>query len=415
MFCRIQLNLAVSLLLVIFKIESDKRPIPANMKHTYRVINFRRNLCAIIVILFLCTLSTIYAQKFSTITGLALNGKSATSITMNIFLPGKGGNKTLANVNDQLPAGTRMVIPANAIVKLQSPGGTQVVKPTLGKPIEYTVEFTAQGENHVVKGLGAQIENSVKKIAGYNYRNTNEKGTTAASKGTVFIFTDLSDGKDEKATISTTEGTINIIDKVPCTINGKPIKNNRKGGVTTKSVLQTQSAGDNEFISSDEPLDYSSFDRAIGYINGEINSGETEPEDIADDMMCLGDLYMAHNEPQQAINPYGLAADYYKTIYGDDDLSTLEARLSLAQAHMEASNETQGSAIVTESIEILEEILDFDLDDLEFARENDDTEAEAFLCDEIIDLYDFLGWAFDIKGDQAQSDDYYNKAEAGCE
>lgn len=385
------------------------------MKYTYLPITPRCKLYVVATILFLFAVNFIYAQKFSTITGLALNGKSATSVNMNIFPPGKGGNKTVANINDRLPAGTRMVIPANAIVKLQSPGGTQVIKPTQGKPIEYTVEFTAQGENHVVKGLGAQIENSVKKIAGYNYRNTNEKGTTAASKGTVFTFTDLSDGKDEKATIATTEGTINIIDKVPCTINGEPVKNNRKGGVTTKSVSQTQNAGDNEFTSSNEPLDYGNLERAIDYIKNEINSGETDPEDIADDLMCLGDLYMDNEQAQQAISPYSQAADYYLAQYGDDDLSTLEARLSLAQAYMEADNEAQGAAIVTECIGILEEILDFDLDDLDFAKQNDDTETIYFLCDEITEIYDFLGWAYDIKRDQGQSEEYYNKADAGCE
>ena len=163
------------------------------MKYTYLTIASCCKQCVVIAIVFLLMLNAVYAQKFSTITGLALNGKSATTVNMNIFPPGKGGNKTVANINDQLPAGTRLVVPANAIVKLQSPGGTQVIKPTQGKPIEYTVEFTAQGENHVVKGLGAQIQNTVKKVAGYNYRNTNEKGTTAASKGTEFTFTDLSE------------------------------------------------------------------------------------------------------------------------------------------------------------------------------------------------------------------------------
>ena len=329
------------------------------MKHKYLTIAFCCKLCVVIAILFLLMLNSVYAQKFSTITGLAFNGKSATSVNMNIFPPGKGGNKTVANINDHLPAGTRMIIPPNAIVKLQSPGGTQVIKPTQGKPIEYTVEFTAQGENHVVKGLGAQIENTVKKTVGYNYRNTNEKGTTAASKGTVFTFTDLSDGKNEKATITTAEGTINIIDEVPCTINGEPVKNNRKGGVTTKSVSQTQTAGDNAFTSSDEPLDYASLDAAVNYINNEINGGETDPEDIADDLMCLGDLYMDMEQPEQAIKPYSKAADYYLAEYGDDDLSTIEARLSLAQAYIEANNDAQGSAIVTECISILEENLDY--------------------------------------------------------
>lgn len=385
------------------------------MKHTNQKITCNRCCCIVMAVFSLCTLNASYAQKFSTITALALNGKSATSVDMNIFPPGKGGNKTVAKINDQLQAGTRLVIPANVIVKLQSPGGTQVIKPTQGKSIEYTVEFTAQGENHIVKGLGAQIQNTVKKTVGYNYRNTNEKGTTAASKGTTFTFTDLSEGKNEKATVITTEGTINIIDKVPCTINGEPIKNNRKDGVTTKSIAQTQTAGDNEFISSNTPLDYSDFYRAIEYINGEISNGETEPEDIADDMMCLGDLYMAHEEPQEAINPYSTAADYYNAIYGEDDLSTLEARISLAQAYIEAGDDAQGSAIITASINILEDILDYDIDDLDFAKQNDDTEAAYFLCDEITELYDFLGWAYDIIDDQSQSEEYYNKADAGCE
>jgi hypothetical protein len=385
------------------------------MKHKDLTITFCCKLCVVITILFLFSLNSIYAQKSSVITGLAFNGKSATSVNMNIFPPGKGSNKTVANINDHLLAGTRMIIPPNAIVKLESPGGTQVIKPTQGKPIEYTVDFTAGGENHVVKGLGAQIENTVKKIAGYNYRNTNEKGTTAASKGTIFTFTNISDGKHEKATITTAEGTINIIDKVPCTINGQPVKNDRKGGVTTKSVSQTQNAGDNEFTSSDNPLDYPSLDAAVNYINNEINGGETDPEDVADDLMCLGDLYMDMEQPETAIKPYSKAADNYQEVSGDDDLSTIEARLSLAHAYIEANNDAQGSAIVADCISVLEDNLEPDMDDLDFAKQNNDTQSVYFLCDEITEIYDFLGWAYDIKGDHSKSETYYNKADAACE
>ena len=120
--------------------------------------------------------------------------------------------------------------------------------------------------------MGAQIVNTVNKTLGYNYRNTNERGTTAASKGTVFTFTDLSESKSEKATIVTNEGTINIIDQVPCTINGQPIKNNRKGGITTKSVSQTQSAGQATFTSSNKPIEYGNYNAAIAYIKNEINN-----------------------------------------------------------------------------------------------------------------------------------------------
>jgi len=40
------------------------------------------------------------------------------------------------------------------------------------------------------------------------------------------------------------------------------------------------------------------LDDAVSYINDEINGGETDPEDIADDLMCLGDLYMDMKQPE---------------------------------------------------------------------------------------------------------------------
>ena len=385
------------------------------MKHKPIITVRRYNLHAAILLLLLFIVGVAGAQKTSTIISLWENGKSVSSVNMNIFPPGKGGNKTVANINDRLETGTKLIIPANVIVMLESQGGTQVVKSTKGKPIEYTVEFTTQGENHTVKGLGAQIQNTVKKTVGYNYRNTNEKGTTAASKGTVFTFTDFSTGDDEKASIITTEGTIIIIDKVPCTLNGEPIKSSRKGGEVTKSVSKTQTAGDAAFTSSDAPVNYESLDMAVDYINNEIKNKDIDPEDIADDLMCLGDLYMDADKPVEAVEPYSMAADYYLDEYGDDDLSTLEAQLSLADAYIVAKDDAKGMAITEKSINILKEILDIDLDDLNFSKQNNDAEAEDFICSEITDLYNFLGWAYDIKGDQATSEEYYKKEEAGCE
>src|SRR5260221_3423674 len=105
--------------MVIFKIELDKRSILANMKQDL-TITTNYKLCVVITILFLFMLNSVYSQKFSIITGLALNGKSATSVNMNIFPPGKGGNKTVANISDHLLAGKRIVIPTAVIVRLQS-------------------------------------------------------------------------------------------------------------------------------------------------------------------------------------------------------------------------------------------------------------------------------------------------------
>ena len=379
----------------------------------------KTSLSTVVCILFSFILNPLFAQKNSTVTGLAFNGKSANSVKTSVLTPG-GGNKPEISIGDKLSSGTKLIIPPATIIMLQTQGGRQVVKPTdPAKSMEYKVEFTSDGENHIAKGLGAQIVNTVNKTLGYNYRNTNERGTTAASKGTVFTFTDLSESKSEKATIVTNEGTINIIDQMPCTINGKPIKNNRKGGITTKSVSQTQSAGQAAFTSSNQPVEYINYTRAIAYIKNEIDmeisNSNADGEDIADDFMCLGDLYMANEQPAEAANAYKAAATYFNDLYGEDDMVTLEANISLAGAYIEAKNNAQGSALLSQSIKILEEMLSLDLEDYKYVKDTDDAESEELICDEMGGLYDYLGWAYDIAGNKAKSNEYYAKAESDCE
>lgn len=369
---------------------------------------------------FLAMAVSTYAQKASTIIALRLNGKSANSVPCTVLSPGSGGNNKTVNVGDQFKSGTTLIIPLNTIVVLRSAGGQQEVTPVnSSKPIEYKIEFTEHGESHVVKGMGAQIVNTVNKTLGYNYRNKNEKGTTAASKGTVFTFTDLSEPGKEKAIIKTKEGTINIIDKVPCTVNGQPIKTNRRGGVATKAVAKTQSAGDNEYTSTNSPVEYGDYKYAVDYIqkeiNNEIEKGGVDPEDLADDLMCLGDLYMDMKEPAKAIKPFEDAANYYAHSYGEDDLSTTEARLAAAEAYIKSGNNEQGLAIVKECIKNLEEDLSEDEEDLAYLKENGDEEGEEILCDDIAETCAFLGWAYEIEGDEAKSEQYYTRSEANCD
>jgi tetratricopeptide (TPR) repeat protein len=363
-----------------------------------------------------CQVGTVRAQ--SKIIGLRFNNQNVNTTKCTIIPPGKVVNLSEARVGDLIASGSKLIIPANTIILLQSPGGKQRLGSTTGKPMEYTLETSGSGENHAVKGIGAQIQNTVTKTAGYNYRVNNGKGTTAASKGTEFTFTDLSDGKVEKASISTKEGTINIIDQVPCTINGEPVKNNRKGGVTTKSVLSTQTAGDNTYTSSDEPLDYATLDAAIRYIRNEIERGATDPEDLADDLMCLGTLYMDMENPGEAIKAYGQAAEIYDDLYGPEDIVTIEAKLNLADALVTTENpgnQSLGVKMANKQISLLLEILSFDLEDLEFLKDENDAESLELICEDILDTYELLGWAYDITGNTEKSDEYYELMENGCE
>ncbi|HNP22901.1 MAG TPA: tetratricopeptide repeat protein [Panacibacter sp.] len=366
--------------------------------------------------LLFCLVNILYSQ--SSIIGLRFNNQSVTTAKLTVILPGNGGNRPEAKVGDQLPSGTKLIIPVNTIVLLQSPGGKQKISSSTNQPFSYTVEINGKGENHTIQGIGAQIQNSVTKAVGYNYKVNNGKGTTAASKGTEFTFTDLSEGKDEKATIKTTEGTIHIIDEVPCTINGQPVKNERKDEPVTKSVLRTQSAGDGEFTSSDEPLDYASLDAAVQYIQDEINDADTEPLVLADDLNCLGNLFMDAGRPADAVEAFSRAYDIYEEEYGPDDMPTLEARLYLAEALKatdEVANQSKGQKMAADMIDLLLEDLMFDKDDFQFAQQEDDEEAQQNICDDIIYTYELLGWAYDIAGNESQSDKYYDLMHKGCE
>ncbi len=367
---------------------------------------------SIFIFLFLAA-NSASAQK-AEITGLAFKNQTVNEVDITLLLPGMGGNLSKISKGYQMPSGTKMIIPAFTIVKLKSPGGTQVLKSTADKSFEYTVSFTVEGENHSVNGFGAQIVNEVTKRVGYSYRNSNEKGTTAAAKGTVFTFNDLSQEESEKASISTKEGTIRITDEIPVNINGKLIENKGKEK-TTKSVSKMQSAGEGEFTSSNVAKSYNSYDEAVKDLLNEINElkndPQSDPEDLADNLMCLGDLYMDMKVAQQAIEPYSQAADYYESTYGDDDLDAIEAKLSLAEAYLESNDEEKASSIAADNITILEELLSYDEDDFAFAK---DEEAIKLICEEIKEICGSLGWAYDIAGEEQKSEAYYQRADSDC-
>ena len=388
------------------------------MKH--KILQWtKNNYRFIIVILCLFASEHMNAQQVSAVVALRFNNQSTSRAKVNILPPGKGANKTEIAVSDKFGSGTKMIIPIGTVIVLRSPGGTQVVSNiNKEKSIEYKVEFSDKGENHIVKGVGAQIENNVKKTLGYSYRNTNERGTTAATKGTEFTFTDLSDGENEKAKIITKEGSIKIIDQVPYYVNGKAIKNDRHGKLTTRSISKTQSAGENIYTSSDEPRENDTYESAINDIKNEIEmemqNGDVDPEDLAGDLMCLGDLYMVNKEPLSAIDAYRKASNYFTEVYGEDDLYTIEANLSLAAAYLAAGNAAESKEIINASIKFLEESLEDAEDDLKFVLEDDDAENEDIICEDISEIYGYLGWAYEIAEDDANKEKYYKLADEGC-
>ena len=331
---------------------------------------------------------------------------------------GQGASRTQIKKGDNLISGTRLIIPSGTTVVLQSPGGKQFCSSTRGKNIEYTVKITAKGENHTARGKGAQVKSIVTKSVGYNYRVNNGRGTTTAARGTEFTFTDMSDNNNEQAIVSTEEGSINIVDKVPVTIGGNSSVTNKRGKPLTKAVSRIQNVGDDSFTSSDYPVDYDDYTQAISIMANEIEYIE-DPDEKADNLLFLGDLYMDNNQPQNAIKPFKEAMLIFEDYYGDEDLDTLEAKLSLAEALAQSGNMNQASSVLNSANEILQSLVKFNIEDLNYIAdleyiEPEDDEAYDAICEELQEMYGLLGWVFEISGDLKTSDQYYNDMNNGC-
>ena len=369
--------------------------------------------CLVSIILFSVTMNSLNAQNvsYSTIKLLYVNSVRVDNAAVDIFPPpGKGKKSAQVQTGTVLYSGTEMIIPDHVKIIVKSPGGTQTLESSAGKKYTYTINFTAEGENHVIKD--AKMQSEVPPRIAYNYRVTTAGGTTCAVKGTEFTFIDESEGKTEKASITTKTGAVIIIDKVPVSINHELLKT-KQGNPVTKSASYTQSAGSATFVSSNKAIEYNSVEDCIKLIQQEINA-ETDPEDLADDLMCLGDLYMNKNMPKNAIVPFRRAAAYLEKMYGPEEMETIEAKLSLADALIETadpSNTEEGKEIVSQNIKILERELAESIEDY---KDETDTEDKEFICEDLKEFYEYLEWAYHLLGKEAKSEEYKKKSDSDC-
>ena len=374
---------------------------------------FKTKFCLVSIILFSVTMNSLNAQNasFSTIKLLYVNSVRVDNAAVDIFPPpGKGKKSAQVQTGTVLYSGTEMIIPDYVKIIVKSPGGTQTLESSAGKKYTYTINFTAEGENHVIKD--AKMQSEVPPRIAYNYRVTTAGGTTCAVKGTEFTFIDESEGKTEKASITTKTGAVIIIDKVPVSINHELLKT-KQGNPVTKSASYTQSAGSATFVSSNKAIEYNSEEDCIKLIEQEINA-ETDPEDLADDLMCLGDLYMNKNMPKNAIMPFRRAAAYLEKMYGPEEMETIEAKLSLADALIETadpSNTKEGKEIVSQNIKILERELAESIEDY---KDETDTEDKEFICEDLKEFYEYLEWAYHLLGKEAKSEEYKKKSDSDC-
>ncbi|WP_411894859.1 hypothetical protein [Winogradskyella sp. A2] len=381
------------------------------MKRNFSISALNHGTCIFVYTscMLLFGLNSMFAQ--SVVTNLKYNNQSVQSANTTVMLPGNGGSSSVLKVGDQLQSGTRLIIPPYTIVMLQSPAGRQICSSIKGKTMEYTVKMTPKGENHYVRGQGAQVKSYVNKSVGYNYRVNNGRGTTSAARGTEFTFTDMSAGNNEQAIITTEEGSINIIDQVPLSINGQSAPTNKRGEPITQAVSRMQSAGDQQFYSSDQPIEYADYSQAISYISNEIYN-IIDPEERADNLLCLGDLYMDFDQPQNAVDPFNQARLIFEEYYGPDDLYTLEAVISMSEAIAKSGDVQNANAWIGNAYNILVELANWNVEDLNYLDtldyfEEEDHEAYDIISSELSEIYGLIGWAYEVTGD-VSSEYYYD-------
>ena len=162
-------------------------------------------------------------------------------------------------------------------------------------------------------------------------------------------------------------------------------------------------------------MNYSDYNQAIQDVAEDINS-IVDLEERADNLLCLGDLYMDDDQPSMAIDPYYKAYQILNDYYGPDDLDTLDAILCVADALEYSDRTSEADSYIAHARRILIEIHDMDVEDLNYLIELGyyDSEDIYAICDELSDIYDLLGWSYDIKGDEYQSKKYYDLSDTVC-
>ena len=372
---------------------------------------------SIVIFLVFFSVSSIFAQV-GTVNALYRNGQVVGSLNLKIFGSKSGADIIVAvSKGYRLSSGDKIEIPAGCGIQFYSPRGWQNVFTTSNAPLIYYVKFKGNNEEHIINGKG-QIRSQVTVAGqlGASYKVGNGEGISASSKATDYTFINI--GNNIQASLKTDEGQIEIIEEVTMQINDYSQKINNNGPNSeqqkypTKSISITQTAG-NANTYGGRSVIYNNYNEAVNCLAQEINNqrqGNADPEELMDNYTSLGELYLDLGNAANAIQSFNGALYYCNLEYYEDEIESIEIKLYLAEAYMDNGNQNEGQGTVNRCISLLQDNLRYEMEDLNYAQ--GDEELRQLICDEILDIYDFLGWAYDIVGNTSVSDQYYI---AGCQ
>jgi len=339
------------------------------------------------------------------------NGQVVYEAKLTISEPGKPAYTQSIPFNNKqpYPFGTTITTFDTAISTMYK-GQRQVIHPNSAlKLIKEQYGIKAQ----TVKGTVDHILKDVKQNVGF-YKAGNGY-TWAHAEGTELRV--QATGHSKAVNIETFEGQINIIDQVPVKINQAAtasIGGKKVGSDLTTTVRTTNTAG-NTYSSnqSSQPIVYQTYEQAIdAFVNDTYNkeqSGTAYVEELAENYGLIGELYMEIGQFEKAIEPLGKAVEFMAML-DPEDIYILDTSLYLCEAMISTNvpeYQNIGNNLTVEIINILLPELNEYISEYNYAMQYEDDDWAWDLCYDLVDINEYLGWAYELLENYDKADEFY--------
>lgn len=358
--------------------------------------------------------STVSSAQFI-IAGMQNNGQVVHIAKLTIHEPGQAPYTASVQYNPskQYPFGTTITT-FDTAVSTTYKGQRQIIHPNSAlKLIKEQYGIKAQ----TVKGTVDHILKDVKQNVGF-YKAGNGY-TWAHAEGTQLRV--QAAGQSKKVNIETYEGRINIIDQVPVKINQTATTNigGKKVGSELNTTVRTSKTAGQAYTSgqNSRTIVYQTYEEAIdAFVRDTYNkeqSGTAYVEELAENYSLIGELYMEIGQFEKAIEPLGKAVEFM-AMSDPEDIYILDTSLYLCEA-MISTNVPEyiniGNNLAVEIINILIPELNEYITEYKYAQQYQDDDWAWDLCYDLVDINEYLGWAYELLNNYDKADEFYDWAD----
>lgn len=373
---------------------------------------------SVMTLLFVFLISHFASAQFQ-IVGMQVQSQTAwtpvNSVNLTISIPGQAPYTGQVNkdARRQYPSGTTFKTPPNTSISVLHKGQIQVMA---GNSALKVVVLKNGVSAQTLSGQVQHILSDVKQKVGY-YRAGNGY-TWAHAEGTNFVV--RASSRSKSVNIQTSEGRVVITDEVPVRINQQAMtQGGGRDGRELKTVVRTVNTAGQQYVtkSQSQPKVFRTYAEAIAAFEAETNrleySGGAYYEELADKFALIGELYLDVGEYDRAQEPLAKAFEYVQALDPEDPY-VIDIMLYLAEASIYGTDrevQNMGVDLIRNFISIGQEALNENIADFKYANNIGDSDWAWDLCYDLSDLYEYMGWAYDLLNQEEQANYYYKWAD----